>query len=206
MTSENQTRANHANAQSSTGPKTEAGKAVSAQNARKHGLSGLTLYVPENRQDEFQELYDLYLDQVRPIGEIQMEYFERLVHAKWNANIARELHVHALLELDDKKITNAMRYVTQWDRAYDKALKALREDQADLALRAIPENEPIGALPMTCPVRRLTVEATRLARFAPRAEQPAARYATLAAIGHVFGPRRRESTNPPINQAIDQAA
>lgn len=41
MTSERATRANHRNAQASTGPRTSAGKARSGQNARKHGLSAV---------------------------------------------------------------------------------------------------------------------------------------------------------------------
>ena len=39
MTSDRQQRANRANAKSSTGPKTAAGKARSAQNAFRHGLN-----------------------------------------------------------------------------------------------------------------------------------------------------------------------
>jgi hypothetical protein len=38
MTSERQLRANRANAQASTGPKTRRGKIRAAQNARRHGL------------------------------------------------------------------------------------------------------------------------------------------------------------------------
>lgn len=41
MVSERATRANRKNAQSSTGPRTAAGKARSRQNARKHGLSAV---------------------------------------------------------------------------------------------------------------------------------------------------------------------
>jgi hypothetical protein len=39
MTSERQLRANRANSQASTGPKTQRGKIRAAQNARRHGLS-----------------------------------------------------------------------------------------------------------------------------------------------------------------------
>ena len=39
MTSDRRQRANRANAKSSTGPKTAAGKALAAQNAFRHGLN-----------------------------------------------------------------------------------------------------------------------------------------------------------------------
>jgi hypothetical protein len=51
MTSERQLRANRANAQASTGPKTRQGKIRAAQNARRHGLSLSALTDPLLRQD-----------------------------------------------------------------------------------------------------------------------------------------------------------
>ena len=46
MASDKQIAANRANAQKSTGPKTAAGKLISAQNARRHGLSSPFLFNP----------------------------------------------------------------------------------------------------------------------------------------------------------------
>jgi hypothetical protein len=46
LTTHRQRRANHANAKSSTGPKTTPGKARSAQNALRHGLNVSTLSDP----------------------------------------------------------------------------------------------------------------------------------------------------------------
>lgn len=53
MTTERKRRANHRNAQRSTGPRTSAGKARSKQNAWKHGLA-----VPINAQPHFADLID----------------------------------------------------------------------------------------------------------------------------------------------------
>ena len=203
MSTQAQIKANRENAQHSTGPQTGQGKQTSAQNARKHGLSGLTLFVHPDRRDEFVELYDLYYNEIRPVGEIQTEYFERLIHSKWNAYLAREFHVQATLEQDEKKLASATRYLAHWERAYDKALKALRDLQADLALRAIPQNEPIADLPLCCPVRQVANEATRLARLQERTQWTEARHAILAAIGQAFRPE-----NPPTQaqEHLDQAA
>ena len=57
MATPNRNRANRANAQHSTGPKTAAGKAKSSQNAVKHGLTGQIVVMP----DEDQQLYDAHL-------------------------------------------------------------------------------------------------------------------------------------------------
>jgi hypothetical protein len=46
MATEKQIRANHANAQRSTGPRTAAGKLKSSRNAYRHGLSGPLSYDP----------------------------------------------------------------------------------------------------------------------------------------------------------------
>jgi hypothetical protein len=194
MSTENQIKANQENSQHSTGPKTEEGKAVSSQNSRTHGLSSAHLYIPEDQKDEFQALYDTYWNDLRPIGEIQLEYFERIVHAKWNANIARTLHMAALNSGDEKRIHTATRYLHQWERSYDKSLKMLRDDQSDLALRAIPQNEAISGLAMTCSIAKVTAAATKIARMQERTQWPTARQAILEAIGRAFRP---ELTSPP---------
>ena len=186
MSSERKIEANRENAQSSTGPKTEEGKAQSAQNARQHGLSSATLFIPEGRQDEFKALYSAYYDEIRPIGEMQTSYFEQLAHAAWNLNIARMLLVRALNDLDDKKIAGANRYIAQYERSFAKAHKALKDEQTDLALRAIPENEPIADLPICCQIKVIAREATKAAAVLERTQRPVRRTAIPASIGAAF--------------------
>jgi hypothetical protein len=198
MATENQIRANQENAMHSTGPRTEEGKAIASQNSRQHGLSSKTLHVTADRRDEFLDLYATFHEHIKPIGELQMEQFERLIHAKWNANLARELHATGQAQQDDKKIASAIRYLNNWERAYDKALKALRAEQADLALRAIPQNEPIADLPPSMPIAKIANEATKLARLHERTQWRSARLAILSSIGDAF----REVTVP--NAAPDR--
>lgn len=188
MSTERQNEANRANAQKSTGPKTEEGKAASSQNARRHGLSSATIFIPDDRAEEFKEMYTTCFDEIKPIGEIQMTYFEQLTHAVWNLNIARMLLVRALHELDDKKIASANRYVAQYERAFAKAHKAIKEEQTDLALRAIPENEPIADLPIACKIKVIANEATRVAAQQERTQRPAHRTAILNRVGASFRP------------------
>jgi hypothetical protein len=174
---------NRANAQHSTGPKTDAGKAQSSQNARTHGLNSVRLHVPPERQAEFGQLYQALADEIRPVGELQLQFFEQAVHASWNTNIARDLLAEALAARDDKRIANANRYVAQYERSFARALAELRKLQTDLAIRTLPENEPILALPLTCEIKRIGNEATKLAR---QAALQATRREKLSRVMHSF--------------------
>ena len=188
MSSERKIEANRENAQHSTGPQTEEGKANSSQNARRHGLSSATIFIPPARAAEFQSMYAAYYDEIKPIGEIQTSYFEQLTHAAWNLDIARQLLVIALTEMDDKKISNANRYIAQYERSFARAHQAIKAEQTDMALRAIPENEPIAALPFTCRIKVIAHEAARVAAQTERTHRPAHRAAILQSIGEAFRP------------------
>jgi hypothetical protein len=180
--------ANRQNAQHSTGPQTEAGKAASSQNARRHGLNSATLFIPADCQEEFLGLHQSLFAEIRPVGELQAQFFEQLVHASWNINIARRLLAAALAQMDDRKIANANRYVNQYERSFARALKEIKALQTDLALRAVDENEPIADLPFTCEIKAITREATKIAHLTERTQRPAARYAVLTHIGASFRP------------------
>jgi hypothetical protein len=90
--------------------------------------------------------------------------------------------------MDDKKIANAARYLAQFERAFAKAHKALKDEQTDLALRAALENEPIADLPITCRIQVIANEATKLAQRQPLATRAIHRVATLHTIGQAFRP------------------
>ena len=197
MSSERQIEANRENAQHSTGPATEEGKAQSCQNARKHGLTSASVFIAPGREDEFHGLYTEFFSEIRPVGILQAEYFEQLIHARWNLGLAREFHAQGLAEMDDRKIASGARYVAQFERAFAKAHQALKGEQTDLALRAIPENEPIVDLPVTCRIQTVAAEATKLAR-----RQPERRAAILEAVGQAFRPLPpAQDSEPAASQA-----
>ena len=58
MGTEAQLKANQANAQHSTGPKSPEGKAAVSQNNFRHGLSGYFQVLPWEKQEEFDELLE----------------------------------------------------------------------------------------------------------------------------------------------------
>jgi hypothetical protein len=211
MSSDAKIQANRDNAKLSTGPKTPEGKTIASLNSRKHGLSSKSTFIPEGRGEEFLELYASLYEEVRPIGEIQLQYFEQMIHASWHTVIARELLTNAYHQMDEKKINNFTRLLGQHERAYARAHKTLIKLQTDLALRAIDENEPIADLPLTVSAKTVTNEANRLAAARPVADRRRERYLTLAQIGAAFRadpPASAPPTEPtvPNDTPIDTAA
>ncbi len=76
--------ANRANAAHSTGPRTEQGKAHSAQNATSHGLTAAYPLVLAGEETEFDALREGLTLSIQPEGTLEQVYFSRLVHASWN--------------------------------------------------------------------------------------------------------------------------
>jgi hypothetical protein len=82
MASPAQIEANRRNAQRSTGPTSETGKAISSQNALKHGLSGSTtaaLMASESDRSLLEERKALWRPEFRPQGAEEEAFFETLV-------------------------------------------------------------------------------------------------------------------------------
>jgi hypothetical protein len=75
--------ANAANAQHSTGPRTEEGKARTAQNARKHGLTSGHLEVSPGDRPEYDALESSLRNDIQPLNSIQEFVFQQLLHAAW---------------------------------------------------------------------------------------------------------------------------
>lgn len=104
MASAAQIEANRANAGRSTGPRTEAGKAVSAQNATRHGMSAaLTLDVeknllPEEDRQRFLGYYECMMEDQSPEGEVEEMLVERLCVLHWRQRRLSQLELKIYLE------------------------------------------------------------------------------------------------------------
>ena len=83
MASEAQVRANEQNAQQSTGPRTEEGKAASAMNALKHGLRSAAALLPEEDAQALAALHAELRQDLRPSGPMEELLFDRVVGAAW---------------------------------------------------------------------------------------------------------------------------
>jgi hypothetical protein len=123
-----QIEANRCNALRSTGPTSEAGKAASSQNARKHGLAGSVLTKPEADLDALEVAKAKWRPELRPRGADEEALFEVVV-----AESIRIERCHTLyMSLCDD---HGHRARVQWDadrrrEADDLALKLASASQA----------------------------------------------------------------------------
>ncbi len=83
MTSDKQLHANRANATKSPGPRSQAGKARSRLNSRKHGLTAKMLIIVGEDADDFDELRAELMDEYDPQSALECELVERLAGILW---------------------------------------------------------------------------------------------------------------------------
>ncbi len=91
--SEAQLTANRANAQLSTGPITREGKAKSAQNALKHGLTGHAVLLPSDDAADYQRRLEACKDAYQPVGEEEQQLIQSIVDSLWRINRAQNLQI-----------------------------------------------------------------------------------------------------------------
>jgi hypothetical protein len=83
MSSTAQAIANIENAQKSTGPRTEAGKAASSLNALKHGLTAQTVLLPGEDEVAYQRLCADTFENWNPIKEQEKALVQSLCDTQW---------------------------------------------------------------------------------------------------------------------------
>ena len=84
-----QLAASRANAQLSTGPRTEEGKRRSSLNAFRHGLTGqIVIHTPED-QAAFQKHCDAIRQALKPVGALETDLAQAVAEDKWRLNRAR---------------------------------------------------------------------------------------------------------------------
>jgi hypothetical protein len=155
MSSEVRQIANAANAQLSTGPRTDQGKARSSQNARTHGLTASQLFIPAEERSEFDELHATLLADIRPEGALQETLFEQVIAAEWNLRRIRRMEAQlnasapSLDSLDDsvltKKLDRLARHRTSNERSYHRALRELKSLQTDARAPPAPGIHPANS-------------------------------------------------------------
>jgi hypothetical protein len=148
MATQAQILANQANAQLSTGPRTEDGRARSAANATKHGLSGAYTVLPHEDQDEFDELLENLRNEHRPTTHHQAYLIDQLAKTWWAVSRAQRLEARAFEHLagvlepspgdpdsmivakmfksNPNAINTLQRYITQNQNQYNKLWRELK--------------------------------------------------------------------------------
>ena len=140
---EAQLNANLLNAQHSSGPKTQAGKAISAVNNFRHGLTGEFAVLPWEQQDEFNQLLTGLRDEHKPSTLTENMLIGKMAQAAWlskRAAILQETTFRRGIPAcrDQKQLALYMRYQNTHDRVFHKCLNEL------LKLRAEKRKEQIG--------------------------------------------------------------
>ena len=156
-----QITANQLNAQQSTGPRTAAGKARSAQNALRHGLTARHLVIGDDEREEFDALQSALLEELAPEGAVETVVFHDLLHASWNLHRFRRIEAQASADLGDPLaaalLDRLARHQARTRRACYRALRELRILQTDRALRAVKLDEETEAeVPALVDINELT--------------------------------------------------
>ncbi len=83
MASEAQMAANRRNARKSTGPRTEAGRAVASRNALRHGLTAEQLILFDEQAEDLARFRDEVRAALDPADEVEEQLVERIVLCAW---------------------------------------------------------------------------------------------------------------------------
>jgi hypothetical protein len=157
QTPEQKASTSRANGAKSRGPITPAGKAKSARNALRHGLSARRVTLPEESEPAFRAFLQSYLDRFEPRDPVELELVHSMAVTRWrlrrctliDTNMfsntlarSRDEADSYLDNMDDDErlawtfkvmsdrtqcINLLVRYEGMLTRAYDRALRQLQE-------------------------------------------------------------------------------
>jgi hypothetical protein len=144
MATSAQTDANRRNARLSTGPTSEKGKANASRNAMKFGLYSRHLLLPGEDEQELTKLRDGLYARLKPVGEMEDLYVERIIAAAWRLRrtIAAEGEIARGYSIDNEAaellasqypavdFERVLKQSAALERSMDKAINELKKLQA----------------------------------------------------------------------------
>ena len=158
MASSAQIDANRVNAQASTGPRTEAGKAACASNSTRHGLAGRVLFIEGEDPAEFQLLFHELSADHRPANLTEEALVYKMTEAFWFGRRAAQLLASALdlntQQDNSRQVSLMLRYHTSADRAFFRSLhelRKLRKETPNPAIGSVSQNAPTPPPPAPPP-------------------------------------------------------
>ncbi|HZS53088.1 MAG TPA: hypothetical protein VFA65_01690 [Bryobacteraceae bacterium] len=185
MATENQIQANRENAQHSTGPSSEAGKAASSKNAVRHGLAGHAFVLLEwEHAEDFDRLQQSLRDEHQPTTPTEQILVEKMAQHYWLSQRAQSLQTIVMMDrpFDEevqKELAPYVRYHAHFERLFQRALKDL------LTLRAEKRKAEIGFVSQQAreakELRSQAAETRRAADETRKAEQHQLKIAILEA-------------------------
>ncbi len=141
MSTDAQITANRANAQLSTGPRSDEGKARVSQNAVRHGLTARQLIVRNGEEKIFEEFQQDLYHQLSPVGALEEDLFRQLLHASWNLRRIRYLEAEMYETTDpllddaaERTLDRLARHHARFERTYHRAFHKLEQVQTNRGL------------------------------------------------------------------------
>jgi len=211
MATSAQINANRQNALRSTGPRTDAGKAVSRFNALKTGIEAKSLVIPGEDPAQLEALLHEYLDMFHPASPVERFLVESLVHFDWERRrLTRvqgeflqmdltERRRHAAAQCGAFETSTAQllyRRLTAAERSYYRALHELQKIQ-----KLRKEEEAAQAEAEAQAQAQVQTEAE--AKANPTAPQTAPAESTLSkGIGFVPEKSNTKPETDPANLAL----
>jgi hypothetical protein len=128
-----QIEANRLNAQASTGPVTDEGKARSSLNALSHGFYSKHLLLPDEDPAELELLRSSLIDSYEPQDGAELLLVERILTCEWKTRRLEKLEIVTVQRGPDALVDleRLSRIAQRLDNTLHKAIKALRELRAD---------------------------------------------------------------------------
>jgi hypothetical protein len=123
--SEEQILANRRNAQLSTGPQTDQGKAISAQNAFKHGFRSSEVLIPGEDPSEFDSFRQDLLADLSPIGHMEFMLADRIIGSFWKLKRSGRMENELYFALMAPDYSEEM---IEKEEPYEVKLTCTRED------------------------------------------------------------------------------
>ncbi len=141
--------ANRANAQLSSGPKTEAGQAISSQNSFKHGLYASRLVIASEDPAELDALKATLFNEHRPANETEALLVQEMAEHYWLMKRYRRFETLFLSaeRPQPREAEAAQRMHGRAERSFYKAFKTLHELQKERKLQelAASQNAPAAS-------------------------------------------------------------
>jgi len=133
------TSVNRANAQHSTGPRSEAGKQRSALNALTHGLTARTAVLPSEDPAAFEQHHRQLLDEFRPATPTETQLVRELADTSWRINRIPLLEADVLSRAPSPEspapavaaLATLSLHGQRLSRQFQKTLNQLREIQLE---------------------------------------------------------------------------
>ena len=134
-----QIAANKQNAQKSTGPKTEEGKATSSRNRLSHGFASSAVLIDDENPEEFKGLLRGLTEEYKPVTDTEVILVEKMAQHQWLC--LRAFRLQGMAFTDElrkssefaipKSLGLLIRYHTTADRAFHRAHNELAKSQKE---------------------------------------------------------------------------